>query len=69
MRTLNEFYNVFVIQVDNIKLINALHFILLLCNMNLPKYAYLLTCTYIFGLTVLLLLYSFTIVAEALLAI
>ena len=46
MRTLNEFYNVFVIQVDNIKLINALHFILLLCNMNLPKYAYLLTCTY-----------------------
>ena len=66
MRTLNEFYNVFVIQVDNIKLINALHFILLLCNMNLPKYAY---CTYIFGLTLLLLLYSFTIVAEALLAI
>ena len=69
MRTLNEFYNVFVIQVDNIKLINALHFILLLCNMNLSKYANLLTCTYIFGLTVLFLLYYFTIVAGASLAI
>ena len=41
MHTLNEFYNVFVIQADNIKLINALHFISLLCNINLPKYAYL----------------------------
>ena len=65
MRTLNEFYNVFVIQADNIKLIN--YFISLVCIMNLPKYAYLFTS--VFGLTVLLLLYSFTIVAEASLGI